>query len=117
MQPTFPGAGVTSAFVAKLHDTGNALIYSTYLSASASGGNDIAVDLRGDAYVLWDSTTSPSYAKLSRLNVTGSSLINIEIGKQQLAPASKIAVDYSGDGIYVATVDGFVKRISTEGKF
>lgn len=115
VQPTFPGTGVTSAFVAKLNDTGNALIYSTYLSSAASGGNDIAVDLRGDAYVLWDSTTSPSYAKVSRLNATGSSLINIEMGKQQLAPDSKIAVDYAGDDVYVATFDGLVTRISTSG--
>lgn len=44
-----PGA---SAFVSKLNSTGTQLLYSTYLtSGSGDGGNDIAVDASGNAYV------------------------------------------------------------------
>jgi hypothetical protein len=55
--PTTPGAfdqtfngDVTNAFVAKLNETGSALIYSTYLGAG-NAAYDIAVDAAGSAYV------------------------------------------------------------------
>jgi hypothetical protein len=57
--PTTAGAFQTAAsstyngaFVTKLNPTGTALVYSTYLSGSASNlANGIAVDALGDAYV------------------------------------------------------------------
>jgi hypothetical protein len=57
--PTTPKAvqpvaeGSPDAFVAKLNAAGNALIYSTYLGGSGGdGGAGIAVDPRGQAYVV-----------------------------------------------------------------
>jgi len=54
-----------NAFVAKLNPTGSALLYSTYLGGSGSGGDfaqAIAVDSSGDAYVAGytDSTDFPT---------------------------------------------------------
>jgi hypothetical protein len=110
VQPKF-GGGATDAFVAKLNCTGSTLIYSTYLGGvAAEQGNDIAVDQHSRAYVLWGSTTTPD-AKVSRLNKSGSSLINFGIGAPQAAQNVKLAIDYSGN-LYVATLDGSVNKIS-----
>src|SRR5205823_7677159 len=59
--PTTPGAFQTTpgpfggnpqvAFVSKLNTTGSALLYSTYLGVTVTGGNAIAVDAAGHAYV------------------------------------------------------------------
>src|ERR1019366_3605271 len=60
--PTTPGAfqqscgsgcvNAFTAFVAKINATGSALVYSTYLGGSGdAGGNSIAVDSAGNAYV------------------------------------------------------------------
>jgi len=48
-QPNFGGAG--GAFVTKLNPAGTALVYSTYLFGNGGGGNGIAVDADGNAYV------------------------------------------------------------------
>ncbi len=54
-QSTFSGGGIFSfgdAFVSKLHATGSALVYSTYLGGSeADEGVGIAIDASGNAYV------------------------------------------------------------------
>jgi hypothetical protein len=51
IQGTF-GGGFSDAFVAKLNDTGTAILYSTYLGGSGGDqGNEIAVDAIGQAYV------------------------------------------------------------------
>ncbi|MBV5274297.1 MAG: SBBP repeat-containing protein, partial [Lamprocystis purpurea] len=51
LQPDF-GGGYDDAFVAKLSADGAALVYATYLGGSASdGGNGIAVDGAGTAYL------------------------------------------------------------------
>jgi hypothetical protein len=50
-QTTF-GGGKYDAFVTKLNASGSDLVYSTYLGGSGEdGGNDIAVDESGNAYV------------------------------------------------------------------
>ena len=48
-QPNFGGGA--GAFVTKLNPTGTALVYSTYLFGNGGGGNGIAVDADGNAYV------------------------------------------------------------------
>ena len=65
--PTTPGAfqtiygGGEDAFVTKLNPTGTALVYSTYLGGSGlDGGNGIAVDAAGNAYVT-GATGSPDF--------------------------------------------------------
>jgi hypothetical protein len=63
--PTTPGAfqttsgGSVDAFVTKLDPTGSALVYSTYLGGSSNeGGNAIAVDAAGNAYVTGQTTST-----------------------------------------------------------
>ncbi|HEV3038482.1 MAG TPA: SBBP repeat-containing protein [Candidatus Angelobacter sp.] len=56
---------VEDAFVVKLDPTGSSLVYTAYLGGNASqlagsGGNKIAVDANGNAYIV-GSTTSPSF--------------------------------------------------------
>ncbi len=61
-QAAFGGApfgGGGDAFVTKLNASGNALVYSTYLGGSGDdGGNGIAVDASGNAYVTGDTTST-----------------------------------------------------------
>ena len=84
---TFDGFG-TNAFVAKLNETGSALIYSTYLG-SDSAAYGLAVDAAGSAYIT--GTTGPGFpttpnavdtsynggtdAFVTRLDAAGSALI------------------------------------------
>ena len=51
-QPNFGGGYYADAFVAKLSAGGASLVYSSYLGGSGSdGGNAVAVDTNGNAYV------------------------------------------------------------------
>lgn len=87
-------AADTDVFISKLNSAGSALIYSTYLGGSASdSGNDIFLDGDGNAYVTGNTnslnfpTTSGAFqtlkggtaaannAFLTKLNITGSSLV------------------------------------------
>lgn len=53
------GGGHSDGFVAKINSAGTALVYSTYLGGSDSdGGNGIAVDAAGNAYVVGHSFSS-----------------------------------------------------------
>jgi hypothetical protein len=90
LQPTF-GGGSTDAFVTKLNSTGSVLLYSTYLGGSnGNGGEGIAVDSSGNAYVIGNTFSSdfpitsgalqPTLgggedAFVSKLNSTGSALL------------------------------------------
>jgi Beta-propeller repeat len=57
VQPTF--GGLQDAFVAKLTPNGTALVYSTYLGGSQfDGGQSIAVDATGAAYVMGATSSS-----------------------------------------------------------
>jgi hypothetical protein len=64
--PTTPGAfqpslsGVSDAFVTKVHRSGSALVYSTYLGGGGDTGFGIAVNLLGQAYVTGQ-TGSPDF--------------------------------------------------------
>ena len=59
LQPTLRGGA--DAFVAKLTPDGAALVHSTYLGGSMDdGGNDIAVNADGDAYIT-GGTNSPDF--------------------------------------------------------
>ena len=60
-----------NAFVTKLNPTGSALVYSTYLGGSgADGGNGIAIDSTGNAYVtgVAGSTNFPTMNPLQPAN-------------------------------------------------
>ena len=52
MAPLQSYGGAQDAFVTKLNPSTNALIYSTYLgSCAGEGGNALALDAAGNAYV------------------------------------------------------------------
>jgi hypothetical protein len=87
---TYP-SGRGDAFVTKLNAAGSALVYSTYLGGGdAAGGNGIAVDASGNAYVTGSAdsggfpTTPGAFqtssggaggAFVSKLNAAGSALV------------------------------------------
>jgi hypothetical protein len=112
------------AFVTKLNATGSApLLYSTYLGGSSGdGGNGIAVDAAGNAYVTGstqstDFPTTPGAfdttfnggpdAFVTKLNATGSAplLYSTYLGGIPVDVGSGIAVDAAGD----AYVTGFTQ--------
>ena len=68
------GQFCTSAFVTKVNATGTALLYSTYLGGNEGGlgGNGVAVDAHGSAYVTGDGADGGFVAKL---HSEGTSLI------------------------------------------
>jgi Beta-propeller repeat len=109
-QPT-PGDGfgrVQDAFVSKLNATGSALVYSTYLGATDTGGNGITVDAAGNAYVAGstnssDFSTTPGAfsssgnAFITKLNAAGSALAySTRLGGSVDEQSSGIAVDAAG---------------------
>jgi hypothetical protein len=113
LQPTF-GGGSTDAFVSKLNRTGSALLYSTYLGGSnGNGGEGIAVDSSGNAYVIGNTFSSdfpitagalqPTLggkedAFVSKLNSTGSALLySTYLGGSGSDESEGIAVDSSGN--------------------
>jgi hypothetical protein len=113
--------GTTNAFVAKLNAAGSALVYSTYLGGNArDGGNAIAVDSLGNAYVtggtqstdfptvnpLQATNGSPTYGNgfVAKLNASGSALIySTYLGGSGSDGGTGIAIDSSGN----AYVTGF----------
>jgi hypothetical protein len=117
--PTTSGAfqttsrGFTDAFVSKLNAAGSALVYSTYLGGDGSdGGNAIAVDASGNAYVTGGTgssnfpttpgafqTTGRNFdAFVTKLNVRGSApLYSTYLGGSDNDQGSGIAVDASGN--------------------
>jgi hypothetical protein len=125
-QTTFSAS--SSAFVAKLSSAGSSLLYSTYLGGSSfsiAGGNGIAIDSSGNAYVTGRTTGSfPTTAGavqttfgggfnddafVAELNPTGTALIySTYLGGSGSDVGNGIAVDSSGNA-YVAgqTSGGF----------
>jgi hypothetical protein len=115
LQPAF--GGNYDAFVTKLNAAGSALVYSTYLGGSAAdGGNGIAVDSSGNAYVTGYTASSdfptasalqPALAAyedafVAKLNAAGSSLVySTYLGGSGEDYRNGIAVDSSGNA-YVA---------------
>jgi len=120
--PTTPGAfqtsyngGVSDGFVTKLNATGTALVYSTYLGGSGGqdGGNGIAVDSSGDAYVTGSTfdtdfpTTAGAFqttfggvidAFVTKLNAGGTALIySTYLGGSAEDNGTRIRLDSSGN--------------------
>jgi hypothetical protein len=122
--PATPGVmqtrlvGSENAFVAKMNSSGTALVYATYFGGSSSdGGNGIAVDSSGNAYVTGSthSTNFPTTAGalqrtygggedafVAKLNATGTALLySTYLGGRGADQANGIAVDALGNA-YVA---------------
>ena len=112
---TILAGGDFDAFVSKLNSTGSALVYSTYLGGSSSdGGDGIALDSSGNAYVT-GSTQSSDFpttagalqttlaggdfdAFVSKLNSTGSALVySTYLGGSSSDGGDGIALDSSGN--------------------
>ena len=109
------GYGLNSdAFVTKLNATGSALIYSTYLGGRGNeGGNAIAVDSAGSAFVAGVSDPTPGGAYISsdrssafvaRINPAGSALVYMtNLGGGRDDSANAIALD-AQDNAYLTGV-------------
>jgi RHS repeat-associated protein len=118
LQGTLGGTSITNAFVTKLNASGTALVYSTYLGGSGSGGSgdygySIAVDPSGNAYVTGStySTNFPTTAGalqlslrgyenafVTKLNAAGTALVySTYLGGTSTDFSSGIAVDPSGN--------------------
>jgi hypothetical protein len=122
-QTTYGGNG--DAFVSKINPAGSALVYSTYLGgANGDGGNGIAVDVLGNAYLTGCASSSnfpttpdafqtmshggtgpPGYgcgdAFVTKLNASGSALVySTYLGGDGYDSGSGIAVDLLGN-VYV----------------
>ena len=88
-------SGGYDAFVAEVSASGSALIYSTYLGGSADdGGNAIAVDSSGNAYVTgWTSSTNfPTVNPLQAANGGGG--VDAFVAKMSTAPHYSICLLY-----------------------
>ncbi|MDQ6613176.1 MAG: SBBP repeat-containing protein [Actinomycetota bacterium] len=130
--PTTPGAfqttrpGNFSTFVAKLNQTGSALVYSTYIGGGAHGGDvnphAIAIDTAGHAYVTGDveqsdypttpgalQTAKPGNldAYVTELNADGTGLVySTFLGNSAgYDRGTGIAVDSSGDAFVTGDTD------------
>jgi hypothetical protein len=74
-------AGMGDAFVTKLSSAGTALVYSTYLGGSgADGGNSIAVDSAGTAYIT-GSTSSTNFPTASPLQGSNAGGLDVFVTK------------------------------------
>jgi hypothetical protein len=124
IQSTF-GGGFGDVFVTKLNAAGTALLYSTYLGGSGDeGGNGIAVDTVGNAYVTGDTSTAGSGfpgtaasliqstnaggfdAFVTKLNAAGTALLySTYLGGSGLERGFGIAVDATGQA-YVTGITG-----------
>jgi hypothetical protein len=130
-----PAGVVGDAFVTKLNLTGSALVYSTFLGGgSDEGGNGIAIDASGNAYIS-GSTTSSNFptttdafqtalggngfgdAFFSKLNAAGSALLySTYLGGNNIDNSNGIAVDAAGSA-YVAGYSFSSNFPTTSGAF
>ncbi|MFC1476147.1 SBBP repeat-containing protein [Candidatus Zixiibacteriota bacterium] len=108
-QPDQPGE---DAFVAKLNGAGNGLVYITYLGgANTDGGNDIAIDGDGCAYVYGQTSSSDFPTQnpyqtdqpgqdlfVTKLNAVGNALVySTYLGGNDEDYTGSIAVDGNDD--------------------
>ncbi len=108
----FTGQFCTSAFVTKINATGTALLYSTYLGGieGGLGGNGIAVDAHGSAYVTGDGAAVGFVAKL---HPDGTSLLYSVQG----VGGTGVALD-SRNNAYLSGRNGdesYVTKLGSEG--
>ena len=133
LQPTGGGPNI-DAFVAKLNQTGSALVYSTYLGGTGlygDFGNGIAVDSAGNAYVagVTNSTDFPtknplqpasgggSDAFVTKINAAGSALLySTYVGGSESDGAGGIALDGAGNA-YIAGAASSPDFPTTPGAF
>jgi len=93
-------AGTANAYVAKFNPAGTALLWATYVGGSGSdAGNDIAVDVLNQAYLV-GTTTSPNFPIAFSPN-TGSNPLQSAVGGTSAAFVTRLnptgtAVNYSG---------------------
>jgi hypothetical protein len=131
--PICPGStcdpNAAAGFVTKINASGSALVYSTYLGGSfADGGNSIAVDRHGNAYVTGFANSSDfptvnalqstlgsgaqANAFVSKINASGSALVYSTYlgggGPDNFDVGTGIAVDASGN----AYVTGWTRSSS-----
>jgi N-acetylneuraminic acid mutarotase len=119
------GGGPVDAFVTKLNPSGSALVYSTYLGGSNQdfGGEAIAVDAAGNAYVTGETrssdfpTTAGAFqttlnafqgAFVTKLNPTGSALVYstyLSGSSGFIQDGFGIALDASGDAYVTGRTD------------
>src|SRR5213593_1059199 len=123
VQPIYRGfQGSPEAFVAKIHSSGSALIYSTYLGSSGGDvGMGIAVDGTGSAYLTGsthslDFPTTPNAVQrinrgqgdafVAKIHSSGSALIySTYLGGSGVDRANGIAVDGSGNAYVTGVTD------------
>ncbi|MHA2254292.1 MAG: SBBP repeat-containing protein, partial [Candidatus Kariarchaeaceae archaeon] len=102
--------GFWDGFVSKLNNSGNGLIYSTYLGGNADDGvNGIALDMQGNTYVT-GSTTSSNFTTqnpyqtyqdrqdifITKLNATGNGLVfSTYLGGNETESGIDIDIDNS----------------------
>ena len=124
-------AGGQDAFVTRLSADGAALIYSTYLGGSGNdGGNGIAVDSGGNAYVT-GTTDSNNFSGLlsllfgggtdvfvTKINPTGTATVySSYYGGSGNDSGNGIAVDSSGDAYIVGTTNSTNLPTNTSNNF
>ncbi len=92
-------SGSEDAFVTKLNPTGSALVYSTYLGGSSNeGGNGIAVDFSGNAYVTGQ-TTSTNFPTASPLQASSGGEQDAFVAKLNPGGSALIYSTYLGGSI------------------
>jgi hypothetical protein len=106
---TAPNSSHATVFVTKLDETGDALVYSTYLSADTPGGNDqgIGVDSFGNAYV----SAGSACPTATELNSAGSALLySICLGNPKSGSGAgngkSIAIDSLGNAYVTGETQG-----------
>jgi Ser-Thr-rich glycosyl-phosphatidyl-inositol-anchored membrane family/FG-GAP-like repeat/Beta-propeller repeat/FG-GAP repeat len=110
IQPTHGATTNCDAFVSKLNETGNGLIYSTFLGGpGADAANAIAVDDQGSAYIVGDAGkdfpgdpfTSSTHVFVAKINPAGSAVVfSMFLRGNSYEFATDVAVD-SAHNIYV----------------
>jgi hypothetical protein len=128
-QTTNHAVSGANAFVTKLNSTGTALVYSTYLGgttrATGTGpavdsGNGIAVDGRGDAYVVGTTasddfpTTPGAYQTTNHTGGGGTNTVNAFVTKLNPAGTGLVystylggsGTEHEGDSANAVAVDG-----------
>lgn len=91
--------GTTDAFVMKLHATGSALVYSTYLGGSGGeAGRSIAVDAAGNAYVTGETSSTNFPTTAGAFDTSANGLGDAFVTKLNAAGTALVYSTYLGGG-------------------